>query len=141
MDKAITLHFTVADIISVLNGLLVFLSVLLAGSDSWYKRQWAWGLGGSVQLMLVLFGWLTERYGFFLNIIPASAFAWNFYRGFYPRTAKPKDYPEWDKLIGVSSEPKVEYRRRGEEVELPDSQYMPGAQWPDDDSDTEIHHR
>lgn len=84
MNTIFIIKFQLADVISVLNGVFVFISVLLAGSDNWRKRQWAWILGLSVQLLLVLFGWLTVHYGFFLNLLPATAFAWNLYRSIFP---------------------------------------------------------
>jgi len=85
MNTVFILKFQLADIISVLNGVLVFISVMLAGSDNWRKRRWAWGLGLSVQLGLILFGWLTDHYGFFTSIIPLWAFAWNLWRSYYPK--------------------------------------------------------
>jgi hypothetical protein len=72
--------FELADVISVANGLLVFVSVLSAGSDNSRRRRTAWAIGLSVQLLLVLFGWLTVHYGFFVNLIPGAAFAWNLIR-------------------------------------------------------------
>lgn len=90
MNTVYTIHISLADIVSTLPGIMVFVSVLLAGSEWWIKRQWAWGLGLATQLTLTLFGWLTHHYGFVTNIVAAGAFGYNFYRGFYPRTAKPQ---------------------------------------------------
>lgn len=96
MNMVFVVRFELADIISVLNGLLVFTSVILAGSDDWRRRLWAWWLGLTVQLALVLYGWLTVHYGFFTSLIPACAFGWNLFRSYYPprRTNQARQWSE-----------------------------------------------
>lgn len=94
MNTVFILKFQLADIISVLNGVLVFISVMLAGSNNWRKRRWAWGLGLSVQLGLILFGWLTDHYGFFTSVIPMWAFAWNLWRSYYPKETLDKKWSD-----------------------------------------------
>lgn len=80
MNTIITIKFQLADILAALPGIMIFISVLLAGSEKWRKRQWAWILGLVTQLVLILFGWLTGHFGFATNILAAAAFAWNLWK-------------------------------------------------------------
>ena len=80
MNTQWTVVFTPADLIPILTGLMIFISVLMAktlGEKAKRYRQVAWTLGLISQLILVAFGWLTGYYGFATHVLIAGAFAWN----------------------------------------------------------------
>lgn len=71
---------TVADLIPVATGTMIFISVLLAGTTSISKRRLAWALGGLSQCLLLLFGALTHHYTFSTHLPVALAFGFNLWR-------------------------------------------------------------
>lgn len=67
----------IADVIPLLTGTMIFVSVLLAGRRTERSRRLAWALGLLSQLLLIAFGLLTRHVAFGTHALVAGAFAWN----------------------------------------------------------------
>lgn len=89
MSTSVTVTVDLADVIPACTGLLIFTSVLLAGTTPTNpqfdrNRTLSWSLGALSQGMLVGFGMLTGTYTFGSHAFVAVAFLSNIYRG-HPR--------------------------------------------------------
>lgn len=68
---------TLAGVIPLLTGPMIFVSVLLAGRRTERTRKQAWALGLASQLLLIGFGALSGHFAFLTHALVASAFAYN----------------------------------------------------------------
>lgn len=77
------------DSIPVLTGVMIFVSVLLAGRSTEASRRLAWALGLTSQILLIGFGVLTKHYTFGTHLLVAAAFSWNLWTTRRPVKAQP----------------------------------------------------
>lgn len=83
---SVTVTVDLADVIPACTGLLIFVSVLLAGTTPTSprfgrNRTWSWSLGAASQVLLILYGVFTHTYTFGSHALVAGAFLTNLYRG------------------------------------------------------------
>lgn len=69
-----------AQLIPVLTGVLIFISILIANQNDPRKRRTAWILGLASQVLLIAFGLLTGNYAFGSHLLVAGAFGYNLVR-------------------------------------------------------------
>lgn len=69
-----------AELIPLLTGVLIFISILIANQNDPSKRRLAWILGLVSQMLLITFGVLTGNYAFGSHVLVAGAFAYNLLR-------------------------------------------------------------
>jgi ABC-type uncharacterized transport system permease subunit len=65
------------EFIPIATGVMIFISVLLAGRKTESSRKQAWTLGLISQLLLIGFGAFTGHLAFFTHALVACAFAYN----------------------------------------------------------------
>lgn len=87
MNTTFTFTVDIADVIPAITGIMIFVSVLLAGTKQLPKIRLAWMLGLGSQVLLVGFGVLTGHYAFGMHLLVASAFAVNIWK-FRPDRSK-----------------------------------------------------
>lgn len=70
----------IAELIPTLTGIMIFISVILAGRKTELTMKQAWILGLISQVLLIVFGALVGHFAFFTHVLVAGAFAYNLLR-------------------------------------------------------------